>query len=159
MAVLRVLLACTVALLPGYAQALCTATCTCTVSTTAVAFGSYFAVAGDATGVGNVRITCAGVVGLLVPFDVALGAGANAAPSFDRRMASGTQRLRYNLYTQAGTVWGDGTGTTRTVSGSVTVVLLGGTSVDLPVYGRIAGGQAAAPGTYGDTVTITVTYF
>lgn len=146
-----------------HASALCTLTCSCSVSTTPVAFGGYDPLSGspqDATG--NVRVTCGGVLGLLVPFDIALDAGSFGAGLSPRQMASGANRLNYDLYTAAAhtVVWGDGSGASQMVAGSVTIILLGGTSVDHPIYGRIPGGQSSVPpGSYGDTVTVTVTYY
>jgi spore coat protein U-like protein len=149
--------------LPSFAHALCTITCTCAVATTAVAHGGYNPISGATqSGVGNVRVTCGGVLGLLVPFTVALGPGLYDAGTFDRRMAGGTARLRYNLYTDASysAVWGNGTGGTQTVSGGVLIALLGGTVTNVPVYGLIPANQNSMPtGSYSDTVTVTVTYF
>lgn len=157
---LRLLLAFAALAAPTLSHALCTITCTCLVSTTPVVFGTYYPVSGNAaTGVGNVRVTCGGILGLLVPFDVSLGPGMNDAGGFNRRMAKGGSLLRYNLYTGTGTVWGDGSGSTQAVHGGVTIVLLGGTAVDLPVQGSIPGGQNVPVGGYSDTVTVTVTYF
>src|SRR4051812_25798418 len=100
--VLRLAAACAAFCLPTFAHALCTVTCTCTVATTAVAHGGYNPISGASqSGVGNVRVTFGGVLGLLVPFTVSLGPGLYDAGVFDRRMAGGTARLRYNLYTDA----------------------------------------------------------
>lgn len=150
------------ALMPLSASALCTLLCSCTVSTSGVAFGTYNPLSAAAvTANGNVRVTCGGVLGLLVPYQIALSKGANAGNFSPRQMASGVKRLNYNLFTDGtyATVWGDGTGGTQTVSGSVSVVLLGGTSQDNTVYGRMPGSQTTvAPGTYNDTIQVTVTY-
>lgn len=148
---------------PPPASALCTLTCSCSVSTTPVAFGGYDPLSGapqDATG--NVRVTCGGVLGLLVPFDIALDGGSFGAGSSPRQMASGANRLSYDLYTSAAhtVLWGDGSGAGQVVTGSVTIILLGGTSADHAIYGRIPGGQTSVPpGSYGDVVTVTVTYY
>lgn len=148
--------------LPQQASALCTLVCSCTTSTTAVAFGVYNIHLPTALdGVGNVRVTCGGVLGLLVPYDIALGKGMHSSNFSPRKMASGSDQLNYDLYTSSArtTIWGDGTSGTQVVSGSVTIVLLGGTSSDHPVYGRIPSGQTSVPpGSYSDTVLVTVTY-
>lgn len=149
--------------LPLPAAALCTLLCSCSASTTPVSFGSYNPLLGTALdGTGNVRVTCGGVLGLLVPFDVAIDRGAYGDSFTPRKMAHGSDRLAYGLYTTSGrtTVWGDGTEGTQLGSGSILIVLLGGTSQDLPVYGRIAGGQySVPPGSYSDTTVVTVTYY
>jgi spore coat protein U-like protein len=75
-------------------------------------------------------------------------------------MASGANTLQYNLYTTAGfaIVFGDGTGSTQTSSGVGAGVATANT---LTVFGQLpdsATNQAAVPGSYSDTVTVTVTY-
>lgn len=148
--------------LPLSASALCALVCSCSTSTTSVAFGTYASLSGNARdGTGNVRVTCGGVLGLTVPYTVALGTGANSSQFNPRKMASGAQRLNYSLYTDTSRtlVWGDGTAGSNTMPGSVSIVLLGGTSQDTPVYGRIPAGQTTvAPGNYSDSVVVTVTY-
>lgn len=149
--------------LPLQASALCTLVCSCSVSTTAVAFGVYNPLsASPLDSSGNVRVTCGGVLGLLVPYDIALGTGANSSNFSPRKMASGANQLNYNLYTNSthAVIWGDGTGGTQIVSGSIIIILLGGTSRDHTVYGRIPGSQTTVPpGNYSDTIVVTVTYY
>jgi spore coat protein U-like protein len=75
-------------------------------------------------------------------------------------MASGTNTLQYNLYTTAAltTVFGDGTGATGTDAGTGTGMA---NALQYTVYGQLpdnAANQASIPGTYTDTVTVTVTY-
>lgn len=144
------------------AFALCTILCSCLASTSSVAFGAYNPLSGSATSsTGNVAVSCGGVLGLLVPYDIALSAGGYGSYSA-RQMGSGVNRLNYNLYTSGthATVWGDGSGSTQIVSGSVTILLLGGTTQNRTVFGRIPAGQTSvAPGSYSDTVTVTVTYY
>jgi spore coat protein U-like protein len=145
------------------ASALCTLLCACSASTTAVAFGAYNPLATAHLDIsGAVRVRCGGVLGLFVPYEIELGKGSYGASHASRLMANGSQRLQYNLYTDSArmTVWGDGSGGSQTLSDSVTIVLLGGTSNDHPVYGRIPRGQTSLPpGAYSDTVTVTVTYW
>jgi spore coat protein U-like protein len=68
--------------------------------------------------------------------------------------------LQYNLYTTAAlaTIFGDGTGGTGTVAGTG----LGVASANsVQVFGQLpdnATNQAAVPGAYSDTITVTVTY-
>jgi spore coat protein U-like protein len=137
---------------PLHASALCTVLCACSASTTSVSFGVYNPLSGsplDSTG--NVRVTCGGVAGLLVPYQIALGKGA-----------SGANRLNYDLYTDPAhaSIWGDGINEgTQTVSGFITIILLGPTPQDHTIYGRIPGGQTTvSPGSYSDAVVVTVTY-
>lgn len=150
-------------LAPVPASALCVLLCSCSVSTTAVAFGGYNPLASEHLDTsGAVRVRCGGVLGLFVPYEIELGKGSYGASHASRLMANGSQRLQYNLYTDSirMSVWGDGSGGSQTISDSVTIILLGGTNNDHPIYGRIPRGQTTlTPGAYSDTVTVTVTYW
>lgn len=148
--------------LPLPAGAACSPTCTCTASATGVSFGSYDPLPGTPLdGTGNVRVSCTGIIGLLLSADytIALNKGLYSASFSPRQMGSGTYRLNYDLYSDSGrsVIWGEGA---SAVSGTVTIPLLVGSGFkDNPVYGRISGGQQSAqPGGYSDTITVTVTY-
>jgi spore coat protein U-like protein len=144
------------------ASALCTILCSCSVSTSSVSFGVYNPLSSSPhDSAGNVRVTCGGVLGLLVPYNIAINKGVYSTNFSPRQMASGVNRLSYDLYTSGAhtLIWGDGSGSTQVVPGSVTIVLLGGTFNDHAVYGRIPGSQSSVPpGGYSDTVTVTVIY-
>ncbi len=91
------------------------------------------------------------------PYTVALDAGANAggAANFTARaIKNGSNTLGYQLYTDSGRsqVWGNGV-SSSTVAGTGT-----GSNQTLTVYGRLPSLSGAVPGTYSDTVTITITY-
>lgn len=121
---------------------------TCTVTPQAVAFNAYDTLsASPSDGVGNVRVSCDSAAS----FTVSLSAGSG---SYSQRiMTGGAGQLGYNLYTESArvSVWGDGLGATSNVSAS-------GTTVDLAVYGRVPAQQNVAANSYGDTVTVTVSY-
>jgi spore coat protein U-like protein len=120
----------------------------CSVSSASVLFGSYDSLDPAPTnGVGSLHVACDAATN----FVVALGPGGGSIQA--RRMTSGAYSLSYNLYTDASrfTLWGDGTTAGVTVSGS-------GTSVDIPVYGRIPARQNVAAGAYSDVVTVTLTF-
>lgn len=146
------------------ASALCLPiVCTCNVSATPVAFGSFNPLNGtthDATG--NVAFACGGVAGLVIPYTVTLSQGHSNNYAM-RRMTNGGNRLTYNLYRDSTrqTIWGNGTGGSATVAGNILLDLLGlSPPTNLPVYGRILPGQiTAVPGIYADTITVTVTYY
>lgn len=79
-------------------------------------------------------------------------------------MANGAARLTYQLYGDSGSggacsvVWGDGTGATSTVGGSLLIVLLG-SNINRQVCGTLPANQVSAtPGGYSDTVQVVVTY-
>jgi spore coat protein U-like protein len=148
----------------GAAHALCLpAACTCSVVTTSVAFGAYNPLAfGNTDSTGSVKVSCGGVAGLLIPFNIALSAGSSASYA-GRRLRSGGNSLGYNLYTDASyaTVWGDGSSATQLQSSSVILDVLGlAPAQTFVVYGRIPGRQTTAvPGSYSDTISVTLTYY
>lgn len=130
----------------------------CTITTSALSFGSYDPVSANSSaalnGTGGVSVTCTSGASTTV----ALGQGANAnTGSTDaaplRRMASGTNRLSYSLYQDAArtAVWGNTVATSVAHTGT-------GTSTAITVYGAIAGGQNVPAGSYTDTVVATVTF-
>lgn len=147
--------------LPLPASALC-ALCSCTVSTTPVAFGVYNPASPTSLDSdGSVAFSCGGLVGGQVTYDITLGKGVNSASFSPRKMASGAALLSYDLYTSSArsSIWGDGTGGSQKISGALTILPGGGATLNAVVYGRIPGSQPAVrAGTYSDTVVVTVTY-
>jgi len=92
------------------------------------------------------------------PYSVALSAGLNAggAANFtSRAMKNGSYSMGYQLYTDSArsTVWGDGTASSSSVSGTGS-----GSNQTLTIYGRVPTLTGAVPGTYTDTVTVTISY-
>jgi spore coat protein U-like protein len=145
------------------ASAVCTITCSCSVSTTNVVFGAVSPLSSANTdSVGGVSVTCGGVAGLFIPLtvDISKGGGSSFAA---RRMAYGGYTLSYNLYTDNGrsSIFGDGTNGTTDVSSSIQLSALGtGPTVSVPVYGRVFGSQTSvAPGPYSDAISVTLTYY
>jgi spore coat protein U-like protein len=122
----------------------------CSVSTTAVAFGTYDPHSGTATdGVGSITLSCDKNNAPTMTVGISTGQSGGYAT---RRMSAGAWTLNYNLYTSATrtTVWGDGSG---------------GTSAPTPpgpgtytIYGRIAPLQNVGAGSYSDSVSVTITY-
>ena len=138
----RVVLALGLAIVATPAAAL-----TCGVDPQAVTFGGYDSLSSAATdGTGNIHVVCDASTSFTVTLD-----GGNGSID-DRTMTSGADALHYNLFSNASrtAVWGDGNGASD-VSAS-------GTTVDLPVYGRIPGLQNVPAGTYLDTIAVTVTF-
>jgi spore coat protein U-like protein len=127
----------------------------CTISTSAVAFGSYDPVVANASanldGSGQVTIACTKGTAPTV----GLGLGSNASGSV-RRMSDGSGNyLTYEVYSDSSrsAVWGD--------SGSnlyTPVVAPSKAARSFSVYGRIAGNQDVAAGSYSDTVVATVNF-
>jgi spore coat protein U-like protein len=129
----------------------------CSVSASGVAFGVYNPFAGGPqNATGTVTVNCSQFFGA---YSVALNGGLNGGGGFsNRRMRAGPAPLGYQLYVDAGhtAVWGDGTG------GSVTVnsgTCFANCKTSYSVHGRIPARQAVGPGTYGDTILVTVTFF
>lgn len=147
--------------LPQTASALCIG-CSCNVSTTAVAFGTYNPLsASPLDAAGNVHVSCTTTLGLLVNLTISMNKGSYSSSFSPRQMASGANRLNYDLYTSSArtTIWGDGSGGTQTVTDSLTLSLLGAVTWDHVIYGRIPAGQTTVPpGSYADSVTVTLTY-
>lgn len=141
---------------------------TCTASNTTVSFGAYDVLsAATVDGVGSFTVTCVNnnANNATISYTAKLPAASTA-----RLLAppSGADRLTYTLYVDASRTqeWGDGTGGTFTITGSMTVKKnTSATSGTHTYYARIApGGQdvsAASPGppptTYSQTLTVTVT--
>jgi spore coat protein U-like protein len=129
----------------------------CTVSANALNFGNYTAGGGALDVNTTINVNCT----KSTPFAVALNGGTTTGGTIAQRLlANGTNTLQYNLYTANtyATVFGDGTGSSATVSGTGVGLL---TSSPVTVYGQLpdsAANQTAVPGTYSDTITVTVTY-
>jgi spore coat protein U-like protein len=149
------------------AVALDAAAVTCTISTPGLAFGSYDVFAAGATnGNATLSITCSldpsdQGAQKLVPYVVSLSTGSSGS-FVQRTMKSGSNALAYNIYTSNAysVVWGDGTGSTGTQSGSHVLnsghPTLTGTFTG---YGRIPALQdVAVASNYADNVTVTVSW-
>lgn len=154
------------ALLGGGVQAATTTTnfavtanlqATCSTTASALAFGAYTPGGGARTGNTTINVRCT----KNTPYVVSLNAGSTTGGSFAQRlMASGANTLQYNLYTSAAftSIFGDGTASTLTSAGNGAGI---GTANTLTVFGNLpdsAANQAAVPGSYTDTITVTITY-
>ena len=148
--------------LPLPASALLCLVCACTVNTSPAAFGAYAPLSGaPGLATGNISVRCTTVVGVLVNYSIDLGKGGSSSFT-PRTMASGSNRLDYNLYTSSAytSIWGDGTGgTSHIFSGDIVLALLNASTVNYPVYGRIPASQKTVPpGSYNDAIVVTITY-
>lgn len=136
-----------------------TVSASCSISTSALAFGAYDPVGANASAPldasGAVIVTCTNGASTTVTLGQGTHAntGSTDAAPLRRMKDAGTNFLSYTLYQDAGrtTSWANtsGTGVGHTGAGSAT---------NIAVYGRIAGGQNVAPGSYTDTVVATVTF-
>lgn len=127
----------------------------CSVTATGVAFGVYTPLQTAALAAnGTIAISCTGVL-----YDVAtvsLSTGLSGTYT-NRTLKSGAAALDYNLYTSANgsQIWGNGTGGTGT---GQAVLWFFAPTANLTVYGTVNAGQDPAPGSYLDTITVTVNY-
>lgn len=125
----------------------------CSVSANNLTFADY-----DPTSESNddstttVDVTCT----VNTAYDIGLSAGmGSGATVTTRKLTDATNTLNYSLYSDSNhsTVWGN-TVSTDTMSSTGT-----GSQQAFTVYGRIPGSQnTAVPGSYTDTITVTVTY-
>ncbi len=132
----------------------------CTATATALAFGNYTPGGGAVAQTSTVSAKC--TVGTKPV--ISLNGGSTAGGTVAQRLMAQTGQtttLQYQMYTSNSAtpvIWGDGSGTsvTQTVTGTGI-----GNAVALTVYGSIpdnATNQAAIPGAYADTVTVTLTF-
>lgn len=132
----------------------------CSVSATAVNFGTYNPLSGSAAqSTGTVTVDCQVLlVGLFVSWTVTLSSGASGS-YVARQLQSGANALSYNLYTNAArtSVWGDGSNGTSVISANPFLVV-GSNTVNYTVYGSIPAAQDRPAGSYTDTLTVTMTY-
>jgi spore coat protein U-like protein len=124
----------------------------CAISASGVSFGTYSPDSGlPLDTIGQLTYQCYKEARPNVRIDINQGLSS----TFDRMMASGANRLRYNLFqdSQHTVIWGDGTGGTQ--------YYFIGDPVDkkdiiVSIYGRIPGGQNVQSGTYTDSLTATI---
>lgn len=122
----------------------------CTVSATNLAFGNYSAATGN-SGTSAITVSCVSSTPYTIDLDAG-GHGTLAGAGTTRAMAAGAQTLSYNLYLDPthSTVWATGTGNNS--SGTANL------STTTTVYGAIPSGQTSGPGSYTDTVNVTLNY-
>ncbi len=132
----------------------------CTSSVTTPVFANYRATGADTAANGSVSVSCVvlGVTGQSVSYTVKLELGAQSLGT-QRRMLSGGQYLRYNVYCDSGlqNVWADGGASTCVQTGGQ-AGLLGTLLTVFPVYGNIPAGQFVPAGIYTDTIAVQVLY-
>ena len=135
----------------------------CTATVTTVAFGTVDPFASASTTSGTLRFTCTkGLTEVLNAATVCfnLYPTSSGAPVDARKMASGSNQLSYQLYTDAGrtNVWGNqGVSSNSVLKYSLGLLDLG-VAHTIPFYAAVPAGQATtAPGSYLDAFTTTNT--
>lgn len=139
----------------------------CTVSSSGLAFGAYqpLTLAGkltsaDRTSTATVSVVCSAMA--TGSYTLGLGAGNygtgdRIGTRFLNNTTQGGALMAFNVYTAAsyGTVWGTGA-IGALMSNSIPA---GDSNQTHTVYGRIPAGQnTLRAGSYGDSLTITITY-
>jgi spore coat protein U-like protein len=123
----------------------------CSVSATGVNFGSSGPITSNVDAAGTVTVQCTNST----PYTVALNGGSSGASDpTKRKMSKAAETITYGLYQNSARsqAWGSTVGT-NTVAGTGT-----GSNQALTVYGRVASQTTPSPGTYTDSVIVTVTY-
>lgn len=120
----------------------------CTVSASAMNFGSAGVLLGNADATSTIGVQCSNGVS----YQVGLGDGTHASGS-TRRMAAAGGFVAYELYRNSGRTqrWGNAAGSTVLGTGT-------GGMQNLTVYGRVGAQATPAAGTYTDTIVVSVTY-
>jgi len=135
--------------------------CYCSVTATEVNFGSYDSLSQQAVNsAGSVEISCGtDTIGDVLSYSVELSGAKKGSTPREMKGPSGNS-LTYNLYTDVGRaiIWGDGKGSTATVTDSYTFTVLCCVTRTYTDYGRLDGGQNVRPGIYSDSITISVDF-
>ena len=129
-----------------------TITATCLInSASTLSFGTQGVLATNVDQSSAIQVTCTNSTPYNIGLNAGTGSGATVAT---RKLTSGGATVSYTLYSNSGrtTVWGNTVGT-DTVAGTGN-----GSAQNYTVYGRIPAQTTPAPGTYTDTITVTVTY-
>ncbi|WP_223999848.1 spore coat protein U domain-containing protein [Aureimonas sp. SA4125] len=126
-----------------------TVSANCMVETTDIDFGQHGIIDRDIDAEGAIDVTCTPDAGYFVTLGPGLGGGNDPE---QRILRSGSDVATYGLYLDAARSqpWGSSLETQLPGTGA-------GTRQTLPVYGRVPR-QAVRPGSYSDTVAVTITY-
>lgn len=121
------------------------------VSTQPLDFGTEGVLSGNVDNQTALEVTCTDTT----PYNIGLNEGLGAAATTTvRQMTAAGETVDYALFQDTGRSvnWGDTVGTdTLAATGT-------GAVQEHVVYGRVPAQDTPAPGTYTDTVTVTVTY-
>jgi spore coat protein U-like protein len=133
-----------------------TVNATCVInSASALSFAAFDPTQGAQGSTSTISVNCTNTTPFNIGLDAGTGAGATVA---SRVMTSGSNTLTYSLYQDSGhsSVWGNTVGT-NTASGTG-AGMAAGNAIQKTVYGYIPNQPSTVPGSYADTVTVTVTY-
>jgi spore coat protein U-like protein len=125
---------------------------TCVInSASTLNFGSAGVLTANIDQFSTIAVQCTDTTPYSIGLDAGTGTGATVTV---RKLTSGATTVNYTLYSDSlrTTVWGN-TPPTDTVAATGN-----GASQSYTVYGRVPAQTTPAPGTYTDTVTVTVSY-
>ncbi|MFC4820055.1 spore coat U domain-containing protein [Dokdonella ginsengisoli] len=124
-----------------------------TVAATDVDFGNQPSTSTNIDNQGALNLSCTPGTA----YTVALDNGQNGTDVNSRKMANGANLVPYQLYRAAARGAGDVWGSTIGAGGNVLAGSGTGSTVSIPVYGRVPSANFPA-GSYNDVITATVTY-
>ena len=123
----------------------------CLVSASGVNFGSAGIIASNVDATGSTTVQCTNTT----PYTVGLDGGTSSATDpTQRKMSKGSEKITYGLYQNSARnqPWGNTIGSnTESATGT-------GSGQALTVYGRVGSQTTPSPGSYSDSVVVTVTY-
>ena len=123
----------------------------CSVNASTLNFGSVGVLQSALDGTGSITVTCTNAL----PYTIALDGGLSGATNPAQRVLSNaSQQVTYGLYRDSSRSqpWGNSVGT-NTAAGTGS-----GLAQTLTVYGRVPTQNTPVPGTYSDTVVVTISY-
>lgn len=126
----------------------------CTPTSTGIAFGTFSGA--QITISGYITLTCTGTG--KENYDIRLSTGSSGSFT-NRTVKNGANSLTYNLSDSPtfSKVWGSGSGGTSLVSGTADMAGATTKTITVPLYGRLFAQAKPAPGSYVDTITVTLT--
>jgi spore coat protein U-like protein len=128
-----------------------TNTTNCSVSASTLNFGSAGVLRAALDGTSSITVTCTSAA----PYTVALNGGLSGATNpTQRKLSQASATITYGLYQDFARAvpWGDSVGV-NTMAGTGS-----GLAQTLTVYGRVPAQNTPSPGTYSDTVVLTISY-
>ncbi|KVC54278.1 spore coat protein [Burkholderia ubonensis] len=133
-----------------------TVNATCLIdSASALTFPAFTPGTGDQTAQSAITVRCTNGTN----FNIGLNAGTTSGATVANRiMTSGSNQLNYMLYQDSSrtVVWGN-TPPSDTVNGTGAGMAMA-QAITKTVYGKVPDQPNAVPGSYADTVTVTVTF-
>jgi spore coat protein U-like protein len=123
----------------------------CSVNASTLNFGAAGVLRAALDATSSITVTCTNAAPYTVSLDGGLSGATNPA---QRKLAQAAQTITYGLYLDAARAapWGDSVGV-NTASGTGS-----GLAQTLTVYGRVPPQNTPGPGTYADTVVMTISY-